>query len=85
LPRLNSRTWSDELALGDAWYNFACGAALVGRRDDALNHLDKAIGHGFTDAGMIGAPEDLKSLHGDSRFEALVAKARQNATAASSQ
>jgi hypothetical protein len=57
----------------------------VGRRDDALNHLDKAIGHGFTDAGMIGAQEDLKSLHGDSRFEALVAKARQNATAASSQ
>jgi eukaryotic-like serine/threonine-protein kinase len=71
-------------APGNAWYNFACGAALVGRRDDALSHLDKAIEHGYTDAGKIEAEEDLKSLHGDSRFEALVARARENASVARS-
>lgn len=72
-------------ALGNAWYNFACGAALVGRRDDALSHLDNAIEHGYTDTGKIAAEPDLKLLHGNSRLEALVAKARQNATAANSQ
>ena len=72
-------------ALGNAWYSFACGAAIVGRRDDALSHLDKAIEHGHTDPEKIASDTDLKSLHGDSRFVALVAKARQNATAARSQ
>jgi hypothetical protein len=33
------------------------------------------------DPDFITSDPDLKSLHGDPRFEALIAKARQNATA----
>jgi len=69
-------------ALAAAWYNFACGAAVAGRRDEALDHLGQAIGLGYNHADAIAADEDLKSLHGDPRFDALVAKARQVATAA---
>jgi non-specific serine/threonine protein kinase/serine/threonine-protein kinase len=68
-------------ALADAWYNFACGAAIAGRRDEALEHLGQAISLGFGHADGIASDADLKSLHGDPRFDALVAKARQDATA----
>jgi non-specific serine/threonine protein kinase/serine/threonine-protein kinase len=72
---------SEPGALSDAWYNFACTAADSGRRDNALEYLDQAIDHGDLDPGMIAADDDLKSLHGDPRFEALLAKARQLAAA----
>ncbi|HEX3471532.1 MAG TPA: serine/threonine-protein kinase [Silvibacterium sp.] len=65
--------------LAAAWYNFACGAAFAGRHDEALRYLDQAIDHG-TPPDTIPTDPDLKSLHGDPRFDALVAKARQNAT-----
>jgi non-specific serine/threonine protein kinase/serine/threonine-protein kinase len=71
----------DSATLADAWYNFACGAAVAGHRDEALDHLGQAIGLGFGHADAIAADPDLKSLHGDPRFDALVAKARQVATA----
>jgi len=62
-----------------AWYEFACGAAIAGRRDEALEYLSQAIDHGYSAFGWMEADTDLKSLHGDHRFDALVAKARQNA------
>lgn len=66
--------------LGRAWDNFACAAANAGRREEALNYLEQAIDNGFRAPDAIAADPDLKSLHGDPRFEALVAKARQSAT-----
>ena len=68
----------DARLLFDAWYDFACGAALVGRLDEALNYLGQVVDHGSLNADMA-TDNDLKSLHGDARFEALVAKARQAA------
>jgi hypothetical protein len=59
---------------------FACGAAIAGHRDAALVYLREAIDLGYNDAEGI-ADRDLKSLHGAPRFQALVAKARQNAIA----
>ena len=64
----------------DAWYGFACGAALAGHRDEALKYLGQAVDHGSPNADMA-TDNDLKSLHGDPRFEALVARARQHAVA----
>jgi non-specific serine/threonine protein kinase/serine/threonine-protein kinase len=64
----------------DAWYNFACSAALAGRREEALKYLGQAVDHGSPNADMA-TDNDLKSLRGDPRFEALVARARQNAAA----
>jgi len=59
-----------------AWYNFACAAAIAGRKDDAFRYLDRSIQEGFLDPGLIADDSDLASLHGDPRFNAEVAKAK---------
>ena len=64
-------------------YNLACIAALMGRRDEALSLLSQAVDHGLApdlDLGM-NKDTDLKSLHGDPRFEALVSRAKERAAA----
>ena len=62
-------------------YNLGCIAAHRGRSDEALSWLRQAVDHGlapFADLGM-GQDPDLKSLHGDTRFAALVAHAKERA------
>jgi eukaryotic-like serine/threonine-protein kinase len=66
--------------LAEAWYDFACGAAVAGRHDDAFDYLGRAVDLRYARPEWMAGDPDLKSLHGDPRFEALVAKARQNAT-----
>jgi non-specific serine/threonine protein kinase/serine/threonine-protein kinase len=66
--------------LGTAWYAFACGAAVTGHRNEALEYLANAVDHGFAASRWMNTDSDLQSLHSDPRFEALVAKARQNAS-----
>lgn len=68
-----------ELAI--AWYSFACGAALAGRHNEALEYLAHAVDDGFAASGWMDSDSELKSLHNDPRFDALAAKARQNASA----
>ncbi len=65
--------------LANAWYGFACGAALTGHRGEALGYLSNAVDHGFAASGWMETDPDLQSLHSDPRFGALVAKARQSA------
>jgi non-specific serine/threonine protein kinase/serine/threonine-protein kinase len=67
--------------LVDFWYSFARGAAIAGRHDEALAYLGHATDLGFSNADAMAADNDLKSLHGDPRFKALVAKARRPAAA----
>jgi serine/threonine protein kinase/tetratricopeptide (TPR) repeat protein len=55
-----------------AWYNFACVAAAANDRGEAVRHLREAIDHGYKDIDHMRIDEDLQSLHGDPRFEALV-------------
>jgi non-specific serine/threonine protein kinase/serine/threonine-protein kinase len=64
-----------------AEYNLGCVMAGQNRRDEALSLLREAVEHGFRsdDALEMGKDPDLKSLHGDPRFEALVARAGQPA------
>lgn len=65
-------------------YALACVLARQGRRDQALSLLRNAIDHGL-DAGNdldMEKDDDLKSLHGDPRFTALVAYAKEHAAAA---
>jgi eukaryotic-like serine/threonine-protein kinase len=66
--------------LAKAWYAFACGAAVTGHRKEALEYLADAVDQGFAASGWMNTDFDLQSLHSDPRFEALVAKARQNAS-----
>ncbi len=65
-------------------YNLACIAALRGRQDEALFLLREAVDHGapaYIDM-FVNKDNDLKSLHGDPRFAALVARAEEKASAA---
>ena len=72
----------DPAVLAGAWYDFACGAAISGHREEALQYLDKAIQSGYSDADHITKDEDLKSLRGDRQFAVLLDAAKQRATVA---
>lgn len=60
-------------------YNLACIAAHFGHRDEALSLLRDALGDHLDIETMQGIEKEpnLSSLHGDPRFEALLAAARQ--------
>jgi len=68
-------------------YNLACLAALQGRRDEALSLLREAVDHGLRPFVYLQVEKDpdLKSLHGDPRFGAFVAYAKNRAAAGSKQ
>jgi eukaryotic-like serine/threonine-protein kinase len=65
-------------------YNLGCIAARKGNRTEALSFLRQAVDHGLSPTGAQGMEKDndLESLHGDSRFVALVAYAKDRAAAA---
>jgi len=64
-------------------YNLGSLAAHLGHRDDALSLVRSAVDHGLPVGIALGMDKDpdLQSLHGDPQFDALVAYARQRATA----
>jgi len=62
-----------------AWYDSACGSAIAGHRAQALAFLRQAIDLGQPSPDDIASDSDLKSLHGDPRFEALVMRAKDRA------
>src|SRR5262249_5187469 len=64
-------------------YNLACMYALQNRREDALSYLSRSIDYRspVKFALTIARYDDLKSLHGDPRFDSLAATARQRAAA----
>jgi len=68
-------------------YNLACMAARQGKRDEALRLLRDAADHGLPAGNMRGMEKDpdLKSLHGDPRFEALLAHVQELAVAKKAQ
>jgi len=61
---------------------FVLVLAEAGRLDEALRYLAQAIDHGYKNPEEMAADDTLKSLHGDARFEALVARAKERAVAA---
>lgn len=73
----------DHLHTAIAAYNLACDDAMSGHRRQALALLRESVEHGGGPlvAGAIGTDENLKSLHGDPQFQALVAEAKQKAEA----
>jgi hypothetical protein len=64
-------------------YGLAIIAVHKGQRDKAFLFLHDAVDHGLPSSALVGIEKDpdLKSLHGDSRFAALVAQAKQRAAA----
>jgi len=64
-------------------YNLGALAAHQGRRNEALSLLRQAVDHGLAPSMDLGIEKDpdLKSLHGDARFAAIVADAKERAAA----
>ena len=59
-------------------YNLGCNAALAGHPSEALAYLKDALDHGLSPLTREHMAEDtdLRSLHGNPQFEALLAEAR---------
>jgi len=68
-------------------YNLACVAAVQGQRAKALSLLTEAVDHGLlTDLALgMEKDDDLNSLHGDRRFEALIGRVKHRAAADAAQ
>ena len=54
------------------WYNLACSLALSDRSDDAFDALSRAVELGYNDYEGMKKDPDLKTLHGDARFESIL-------------
>jgi tetratricopeptide (TPR) repeat protein len=52
-----------------AMYNIACGYAMMNRRDEAFEWLDKSVEAGFEVGGYVYGDRDLDNLRADSRFK----------------
>ena len=65
-------------------YGLGALAARKGQRDKAFSFLREAVDHGLPHSALLGLEKDpeLKSLHGDPRFDALVAHAKEHAAGA---
>jgi len=61
-----------------AFYSAACAFALGGDAASALDYLARAVAAGFRGAGRMAADPDLRVLHGDPRWAALLDGARGN-------
>ena len=66
-----------ELAPKDpgAQYNLACARARLGKIDQSLEALEKAVALGFDDGRHIRSDPDLESLRKDARLEPIIRRA----------
>jgi Flp pilus assembly protein TadD len=55
-------------------YNLACSLALLGRKEAALDALERAIQLGYDDHEHLLQDSDLRSLRRDARFRELVVR-----------
>ncbi len=53
-------------------YNVACGYALAGRKEKALDWLERAVAAGFNNKQFLATDDDLVSLRGTKRFNDLL-------------
>lgn len=54
------------------WYNLGCSLALLGKRDEALKALKRAIELGYSDHEWMSRDADLQSLREDRAFKSLI-------------
>lgn len=54
------------------WYNLGCSYALLNRTDEALDALARAIRLGYRDWLWMAQDDDLRVLHKEERFAAIV-------------
>ena len=60
---------------GTANYNIACSLALAGRKEKAIEALQRALASGFDQEALLFSDTDLDSLRDDARFKKLLGTA----------
>jgi len=58
-------------------YNLACSLSLVGELDRAFEAIERAIALGFRDIDLLEKDSHLDNMRRDSRFAAILEKARR--------
>ncbi len=58
-------------------YNAACLHCLLGHKDKAYAHLDKAVKAGYGDAEHLNKDDDFKTIRAEDRFRAIVKRLRE--------
>lgn len=59
-------------AQSDAHYQYALALVILGHKEEALEHLQKAVQLGFSNLSDLTTDEDLQPLRNDPRFQALI-------------
>jgi len=57
-------------------YNVACGYALIGRTEKALDVLGQAVTAGFADRRLLETDADLASIRDTDGFRAILGKVK---------
>ncbi len=70
-------------AMVDAHYQYAAGLSMLSRRDQAFEHLQEAVKLGFENTNQLTTDDDLKPLHDDPRFQALLEQIQKKQSVAS--
>lgn len=79
--------WMDTIArvgkadAGDAWLHFAEAAAITGRKEDALNYVQRSIQSGFNDVSFLRSDAELSNLHNDPRYQQILSSAEKQTAA----
>ena len=60
----------------NVFYAYGEGMAILGRPDEAIDHLKQAIDHGFSNKQEMSLDENLRPLQTDRRFEAMLGEMR---------
>ena len=55
-------------------YNVACALSMLGRKDEAIDWLQKAAAAGFRNAGMMNWDPELAPVRGEQRFADFMAE-----------
>jgi tetratricopeptide (TPR) repeat protein/beta-lactamase regulating signal transducer with metallopeptidase domain len=61
--------------VGTSLYNQACALSLAGKKDAALDMLQKALDAGFDQPGIFDKDDDLDNVRSDPRFEKIAQEA----------
>ena len=61
-------------------YNLACSFALAGKKEEAFQALEQAIGLGWHDFEHLKKDSDLKILRDDPRFQQLVSSKEEKSS-----
>ena len=64
-------------AQSDANYQYAIGLAVLGHKEQALDHLQKAVQAGFANVSELTSDVDLQPLRDDPRFQELVSELKK--------